>query len=472
MFKIISSRHLKFLFVIIMFFLISGTLFGCNENEPSGENVEKSSCNAEIFDEYINGNLPIPDSYDLSKRGMHINLVSFNEKNCAIAFDDMDAWMFDYELSKIVKLTDLDEMLTIADPTDRCREYFKNVTVAFDFHEHEDSIFINFKITSRDNNENSLWMNAWLQTAEKPYSHRGNLSVYSLREITYPGCEEPLSVKSIEELDKLYPDISPNEDYVNMIKAFIENDIPSLESQLALEKGTLTVWDGTVISDYTIKREMPLMARGFYSMDFTISKSTVDRYPAGKYNLSSSSRYIPGAYDIIRLDGEDTRYKIPDDADMDAINQALDWGGRHGGGMPADSQNPNEPGFAHVMLDYLMKIADQNGIDMTLFTGNMYREYAQKYLGFLNFDNEYTAHGNIPINHGGHGLNVRHVEVANYSYEDGIHYVTVNSFNDPFFSVVGQTHIYAMEETENEIYALRGTEFVYESGRRLMGWAV
>lgn len=443
---------------------------------------------ADIIDRYISGDLPIPDMNELEKIAEGLQAVRLEDRRCAVAYTNVAAWMFDYELMSVGKLADLDILLSYADPTGRAAIYFENAYIDYQIEESKNTVDIVCKVTSQNNSESVFTVNSYYcaPTDKDSDLNRGKLS-YGSVDIAYPGSDEPISVDSIDELDKLCPEINPDSAFVKLVKAFVACDIPALEDMSGLGRGVLSCWEGMVISDYTINREMPLLEKGDYSLTFTLEKSNVERYPAGRYSLCNSETMLD-AYEIVRLDsfadskadskadseadGETNGYKLPDDANLDAVEQAYMWGLNHGGYLSEERQDPTDDVFAHLMLEYLLWIARVNGYGNDAFTGNDYREYAEKYLSLSGFENEYTRYGSRIINHGAHGGNSVYGEVTGYRYEDGIYYVTVSCYADPFKSVVAQVHEYAMKETDDGLYAVVGTRFIYESGLPKFVWCV
>ena len=427
---------------------------------------------ADIIDRYISGDFPIPDMNELEKIAEGLQVVRLEDRSCAVAYTDVAAWMFDYELMSVVKLADIDILLSYADPTGRAAIYFENAYIDYQIEESKNTVDIVCKVTSQNNSESVFTVNSYYcaPTDKDSDLNRGKLS-YGSVDIAYPGSDEPISVDSIDELDKLCPDVNPNQAFVDLLSPFITNDVDALEVMFGLEQGTLSDLKGMVISDYTICRAMPLLSNGEYSLEFTLEKSSVERYPAGRYKMSPNEAMLD-TYEIVSLDAESTEYQLPENADMDAVFYAYNWATSFAGYLSEKTQNPEDPAFAHLMLEYLLWIARVKGYDNDAFTGNDYREYAAKYLNMTGFENEYTKYGDSKLNHGAHGRNSVFGDVTGYEYNDGIHYVTVSCYADPFKAVVAQIHTYAVKKTDDGLYVIIGTEYVYESGLNFMGWAV
>ena len=425
---------------------------------------------AELIDRYITGELPILSIDELDTLD-GLQVVRFDDRNCAVAYNDAAVWVFDYQLMQVCLLADLDILLAYVDPTGNAARYFENAYIDYTIEESKNKLDVTCKVTSKDDSGCVFTVGSdyYAPADEGSGFTRGRLS-YRFIDITYPGSTEPISVDSVDRLDLLCPDINPNQVFVDLLYPFVTNDTDALEELLGLDRGTLSDWEGMVISDYSICREMPLMTHGEYSLEFTIADSGVERYPAGRYVMTSNE--LPETYDIVSLDAEPTEYQPPADADEDAIYHAYNWGTSFAGCFSEEAQNPEDPAFAHLMLDYLLWIAREKGYDNDAFTGNDYREYAAKYLNYTGFENEYTAYGGSRLNHGGHGFNFILGEVTGYEYRDGLHYVTVSCYADQFKSVIAKIHTYAVEKTDDGLYAIIDTEFVYESGLPMIGWGV
>lgn len=394
-------------------------------------------------------------------------IYRFNNDNCAVLYNEKDAYILDFTAERITPVTDIEEMYAAADPTGRGREYFNDYRIEYEFSERETQLHLFFTVYS--NTEEAYfsvygyyYLNGRIYsgTGIPDIKNRSFVGFYKTT-VSYPGCDEPFTVTSLDDYAKL----GLYEDQYLLIctRAFIENDIATLEECMGVEDGLLSVWEGVAVSDYTLTNPYPNLP-GAYTLRMiaNISGSQMERYPDGQYIITIFEG-LGVEMEIVPVTASSVA-GVMSDVEKWVYMFAESYGGWYG----EDMLNPENRDFAHHMLDFFGYINRMKGISDTL-TGEEYKAYSEKYLGFTDFENEYTSEGQIE--HYGHGGVGQICEVKTLSSASGVHIIEVTYFADPMRSVVALVKRFTAVELGDGEYRIDLIETVFETNHHIYGWS-
>ncbi len=391
----------------------------------------------------------------------------FDSDNCAVVYDEKEAYIFDFTAERVTPITDIEEMYAVADPTGRGRAYFDDYRIEYEFSEDENQLHIFCKVLS--NTEDAYFsVYGFYSLKGRIYSGTGIPDIpnrsfrgFDRAELNYPGCDEPFTVTSLDDYKKL----GLYEDQYLLIctRAFIENDIATLEECMGVEEGLLSVWEGVTVSDYTLTNPYPHL-NGAYTLRMiaNISGSQMERYPDGQYVITISEG-LGVEMEIVPVTASSVAGVM-----SDVEKWVYMFAASYGGWYSEDMLDPENPAFAHHLLDFFGYINRMKGINGTL-TGAEYKAYSEKYFGFTDFENEYTSEGQIE--HYGHGGVGQICEVKTLSSASGIHIIEVTYFADPMRSVVALEKRFTAVELGDGEYRIDRIETVFESDHRIYGWS-
>lgn len=398
-----------------------------------------------------------------------LEFYDFNDGKCTVVYNNKSAWVFDYELSRVTPVVNLDTMLAEADKTGRGSEYFRDVTVKYSFSMNSD-IQLKLDFTVRSNTADAEYTVYGFymvhpDSFERWGHERGSFYGYYLTDITYPGSDEPVTITNLADFSKL--GVTADDYMFDAARAFIENDVKTLEKYTGVKEGTLSIWEGVTVSDYTLTRLDPTST---WTNDLriiaTIGGSNIERYPDGQYV-------------ILVKDGMGVDFEISPVSASSAIELpaytaaekwAYDFASSYGAWYDLDKLTPADPSFAHCLLDYFYYIDRQKGITRE-FTGEHYREYSEKYFGFTDFTgNEYASLGDI--RHDGHGGVTKICDVKTALAASGVHNIEVTYYADPLRSVVASVRRLVLVEIGDGEFRIDRIESVIETEYPSYGWSV
>ncbi len=393
----------------------------------------------------------------------------FNDDKCSVVYNEKNAWIFDYELSRVTPVVDLEKMLATADKTGRGSEYFRDVTISYEFSMNSD-IQLKIDYTVRSNTADAEYKVYGFymvhpDSLDRWGREQGSFYGYFLTDITYPGCDEPVTITDLADFAKL--GVTEDDYMFDAARAFIENDVETLEEYTGVAKGTLSVWEGVKVTDYTITRLDPTSVwTNTLRIVATIEGSNIERYPDGQY--------------IIMLkDGLGVEFDITSvyDSTVDTLETynnaerwAYDFASSYGAWYDLDKLTPADPAYSHYLLDYFYYIDRKNGITRE-FTGEHYKEYCEKYFGYTDLTgNEYAGQGEI--RHDGHGGVTMLCDVKTTLAASGIHFIEVTYYADPLRSVVALVRRLVLVEADDGEFLIDRIEDVLTTEYGSFGWSV
>lgn len=397
-----------------------------------------------------------------------LEFYNFNNDNCAVVYSEKGAWIFDYALSRVTPIVDFEEMLATADKTGRGREFFEDVSIEYEFYMNSDiQLRVTYNVKS-NTSEASFSVYGFYMVHPDSYERwgweQGSFYGYYLNDIYYPGVAEPVTVDDIADFEGL--GVSQDGYVYTAARAFIENDIEELETQLGLDDGTLSSWKGVTVSDYTVTNVDPTgRSANTLRIVGTLANSKIERYPDGRYIIEVKDG-LGAEFSIHAV--SDENYET-ESSYTDAEVWAYEWAASYGGWRDIDKMVPTDPTFAHQMLDFFLYIDRVKGINGD-FTREKYFEYSEKYFGFKDFSNDYTVYDTI--RHDGHGGATMLCEVETVTSASGVHIIDVFYFADPLRSVVSRQNRVTLVETGDGEFKIDRVESVVSTEYRIFGWSV
>ena len=405
--------------------------------------------------------IPSVKSDEISVLGENLQTYHCEDDFCAIVYNESGAWMFDQKAIKVTPLVSLDAMLSDADPTGRGTEYFKDVTISYEFEEREGvEIKINFKVTS---NTSDAYFKVYafytLHDGDEYHSDykRGDFRGYYIDTTIYPGSDEPIGIYDISDWARL--GIYEDNWFLQIAKAIIENDVHAMESHNFLEHGTLADWEGMVISEYEIIRDNPTSPYlDYLTLKINIAESNVERYPAGEY--------------VVTLrDGPDLNVEIipAEEVGTDyVLSEAATWLyplATHFGGFVT----ANADSVSHSLIETYLYLTRMAGTE-------------PKYEEFVRFSEDCFGikikSGDVSRaeieSHDGHGFGTSLCEIAGGIPEDGVCRVKVTYFADPMKSVAVCVDEYELIKIGDGIckYKIQHAGRTQYNDYRICGWSV
>ncbi len=405
-----------------------------------------------------------PQEDMINTLGENLQFYEMEHEDCIVAYNEENAWMVDFRINKTTPLVDMNAILADGDPTGRGAEYFRDVSLTYEFIENTDKeLRIVFTVTSNTADAKIKVYGYYTLFEEGEFNlsyKRGDFRGYYVESTVYPGSDEPIGIYDISDYARLgISDDMYSESYIIKIaKAIIGNDVEALEGIWYLEDGILSDWDGMVISEYELIRENPTTRYlDRLILKITISESNVERYPAGNYVVTISDG-IDVNVDIVCADEADT---------ADKMTEAEEWlytFVSHYG----EARDVNPSGISHALIDYYFH---------TLRLSEREAQY-EDFVRFMDVCFDYQVKdGDVTRaeieQHGGHGLGTSLCEVEAITSSSGIHKIKATYFADPMKSVVAATEEFTLVETGDGIYKFRfeSAECTYNSGLRLYGWS-
>ncbi len=373
----------------------------------------------------------------------------FGDGQADVVYTENNAWVLDYVKNEVVPIINIEEMLAVADPANRAAEYFRDYRVELEFFELERGLDIIINVLS-NSHDAAMKFQCYYLTAPRPNHVRG-FGGYSGSHLKsyYPGCELPHSVDCVDRLGEL--GVTEISEFYAPVRAFLNCDIPALEAELYLEKGTLASWEGLVISDYTITRnDMNSPGVSNLVLDITVAESGLETLPVGEYTVTVDSGLFID-FDIKPKSGEEPRVL------SDVERYIYTYASSFGGSFPPEYQNEENSYWLHCLLDF--------------YSGETYEGFVDfcKYGFGIDDIGKYYSEDDF-LNHGGHGLGTNLCRVRKDFTASGIHFITVDYFADPMETVIAFTHEFVVTET-NDHYRLDEVRRTYDSGLEPFGWS-
>ena len=462
-------KHIRFLSVAIALTVALSTA-SCslinNSNDPDFVDIYTidNTETTDVLDLLLSpGQTGIPsvNSDEISVLGDNLQTYNCEDDFCAIVYNETGAWMFDQKAIKVTPLVALDEMLAAADPSGRGEEYFKDVTVSYEFEERTDvELRINFTVKS---NTSDAYFKVYafytLHDGDEYYTgfKRGDFRGYYIDTTVYPGSDEPIGIYDISDWARL--GVSEENYIAKVAKAIIENDVHALESHCFLEPGTLSDWAGMVISDYEIIRDNPISPYlDHLTLKINIAESNVERYPSGEYVVTLIDGPELGI-DIIPAEQVGTDY---------VLSEAATWlyplAAHFGGFVTANADSAT-----HSLIETYLYLTRMAGTE-------------PKYEEFIRFSedcfgiivkNGDVSRGEIE-SHDGHGFGTSLCEITGGIPEDGVCRVTVTYFADSMKSVAVRTDEYELVKIGGGIckYKIQSAKSTQYNNYRICGWSV
>lgn len=405
----------------------------------------------------------IPDINSIDKLGEGFERFSTPDGSCVVTYNKKTAFVFDYMLGEVTPLVDFEAMIDVADPIERAREYFTDVTLDVECKMSNDiEIMITFNVRSSTHDASySLYS---FYTVDGNYYPRGMLrGYYATADTVYPGSDEPIVITALSDWEKFgYEEYEENWLY-KLSKAFLECDAALLEDLTYSQAGTLAPWENVTISDYKIMRENPTdIYFDAVTLIVNISESGIERYPAGEYKVVIADG--PGFYFTI----------TPTDTKPDMHNPSRyelfirDWVARFGGWYPVKSQTLEISEYAHHILDlYLnMSCEGMNNVENMDFA-----EFCETFFGYEDAFN-YISRDNVE-NHGGHGGTTALCEVEPEFTESSSELVyTVTFFADELKTTVARVHRVTLAVSDDSPFRVTNVECILDNGFGVVTWGL
>lgn len=464
-------KHIKFLSaVVVLSVALMGTSCSLLKNNDAPDFVDiytiDNTETTDVLDLLLSPDdtgIPSVFSDEINVLGDNLQIYDCNDEFCSIVYNETGAWMFDQKAIKVTPLVDLEAMLADADPSGRGREYFKDVTISYDFVEREGvELRIHFTVNSNTSDAYFKVYGFYMLLEEADEYHyfeyeRGDFRGYDIEETVYPGSDEPIGIYDISDYARL--GIYEDNWLFKMAKAIIENDVHALEGKNFLEKGTLSDWEGMVISEYEIIRDNPTSPYlDFLTLNITIAESNVERYPAGKYVVTLSEG--PGlTIDIKPASEVGTEY---------VLTEAAQWLAplaEHFGGFVT----ANEDSATHSLTDLYLYHTRVVGSEPSY---EEFVRFSEDCFGIEIMSGD-VSRAEIE-SHGGHGYGTSLCEISGGIPEDGVCHVTVTYFADPMKSVIATVDEYELVKIGEGIckYKIKSAERTYDTDLKICGWSV
>ncbi len=462
-------KHIKFLSVVIAL-AVALSAASCslikNNNDPDFVDVytTDNSETTDVLDLLLSPNqtgIPSVNSDEINVLGDNLQTYHCEDDFCAIVYNESGAWMFDQKAIKITPLVSLDAMLADADPTGRGEEYFKDVTVSYEFEERTDvEIKINFTVTSNTSDAYFKVYGIYTLFEEDEYHidyKRGDFRGYYLDTTVYPGSDEPIGIYDISDWARL--GIYEDNWLFQIAKVIIQNDVHALEGSYFLEHGTLSDWEGMVISEYEIIRDNPTSPYlDYLTLKINIAESNVERYPAGEYVVTLYEGPDLNV-EIIPVEQVGTDY---------VLSEAATWLyplATHFGGFVT----ANADSVSHSLIETYLYLTRMAG------TEPKYEEfvrYSEDSFG-IKIKSGDVSRGEIEA-HDGHGYGTSLCEITGGIPEDGVCHVTVTYFADPMKSVVVYVDEYELVKIGDGVckYKIQNAVRTQYNDYRVCGWSV
>lgn len=406
----------------------------------------------------------IPSVYsdEINVLGDNLQIYDCNDDFCSIVYNESGAWMFDQKAIKVTPLVDLEAMIADADPTGRGTEYFKDVTISYDFVERDGvEIRIEFTVTSNTADAYFKVYGHYTLFEENEYLiedyKRGDFRGYYIEETVYPGSDEPIGIYDISDYARL--GIYKDNWLFKMATAIVENDVHALESMNFLEEGTLSDWEGMVISEYEIIRDNPTSPYlDFLTLNITIAESNVERYPAGEYVIEIA-------------EGPDLTIDIKPASEVGTdyvLTEAAQWlaplAEHFGGFVTANADSPS-----HSLTDLYLYHTRVVGTEPSY---DEFVRFSEDCFG-IKINSGDVSRAEIE-SHGGHGFGTSLCEISGGIPEDGVCHVTVTYFADPMKSVIATVDEYELVKIGDGIckYEIKSAERTYDTDLKICGWSV
>ncbi len=483
--------NLKRIFTLLLLAAVSVSLSSCfvwstkiSDNIPIKEmlgieqpdfvdSVEKVIPNTPVDESGVAADTLMPEDEETSltvdkrfaEEAKKKNVYRFNGGECAVVYDENGADIYDFVDLKVVPITDFNSMYTAADIYRRSRQYFEDYRIEYEFEQLTNDFMINFTVYS--NTCDAYFKVYGFYTTDERFFEVNNLKGRGFRgyyktEISYSGVDEPITITDLSDYGN--PGVTGDNYIFARVKAFLETDVQALEELFYLESGTLSVWEGLEITDYTITIPTPEPYGPYeFRIIATFKNSNVERYPDGQYIITVTDGIDVG-FDITPVHSSSVKTVY-----TEAEKWAHEWASHYGGWCPLEFMTPTNEIYAHHLLDFFGYIKRTNGaIEET--TGEQYKEWCEKYFGFTDFENEYTASG--VIDHGGHGLNTNVCEVETVSEASGIHIIEITYFADQLRSVEALKRRVTLVELGDGGYRIENVENIYETDLNFYGWAL
>lgn len=460
-------KHIKFT-VCLLALVLPLTLASCSwwfttpiEDDRLPDEVDTPDSTPDDYTE-VTG---IPDINSIDKLGEGFERFSTPDGSCVVTYNKKTAFVFDYMLGEVTPLVDFEAMLEVADPIERAREYFTDVTLDVECKmSNEREIKISFIVTS--NTHDASYRVYSFYTVENYGSGnypRGTVrGYYTTGKTVYPGSDEPVVITDIKDWNKLGGEAYTDDWLYKNVKAFLECDAAALEEATYSQKGTLAPWESVKISDYKIIRENPTSIHfDAVTLIVNITESGIERYPAGEYR-------------VVIADGPGDNFVItPTNAVPDMHNPSAhelfirDWVTRFGGWYPVDSQTLENPGYAHQITD-LFLCSDYNGEEEVKFED--FVEFCEDYFGYENAE-KYVSREDVE-NHGGHGGSTALCDVKFESSSGNTYIYTITFFADQLKTTVARVHrIFVFAEDEDD-FSITKVECTVSSAYDAYHWSI
>ncbi len=405
--------------------------------------------------------IPSVNSDAISVLGENLQTYHCKDDFCAVVYNESGAWMFDQKSIKVTPLVSLDAMLAAADPSGRGAEYFKDITVSYEFIERDDiELMINFNVTS---NTSDAYFKVYafytLHDANEYFGDfkRGDFRGYYIDTTVYPGCSDPISIYDISDYAKL--GIYEDNWLFMAAKALVENDVHALEGHYFLEAGTLSDWEGMVISDYEIIRENPVSPYlDSLTLKINIAESNVERYPTGEYVVTLCEGPDLNI-DIIPAQQVGTEY---------ILTEAATWLyplATHFGGFVT----ANADSVSHSLIETYLYLTRMAGTEPSY---EEFIRFSEECIGIIIKTGD-VSRAEIE-SHDGHGFGTSLCEIKGGIPEDGVCRVTVTYFADPMKSVPVYVDEYELIKIGDGIckYKIQSAKRTTYNDYKVCGWSV
>lgn len=396
------------------------------------ESVDTTGYEDEILDR-------LPESVD----GNALGYIEASDGNVIIAYNDKEAWLFDFVSDKVIPIVDTEKMLAAADIAGRSGDYFKGdltVTPSVNY-DKINTVKVDFDVKSA---EGEYRVYAYY------YCDRGFFSDYYYDSISFPGSEGGVTIDDLADFEKLH---IPEDNYLFRIaKAIVENDVAALCEIHYLDEKILESWKGMEISEYTLTRLEFAPYVEELLLHVKIEKSNNERLTPGTYTLTLYEG--PHTYELGFVSEENPRPVV----ESEAVNWISRW--LHGGG----GNNPDWPytnpdDYTHSLLDFMIAHIDH---DLSTSSAEEFREFCEKHFTVppMQVSDEYVT------NHGGHGGSHSRLSVTDERVIGDAHIITVEYYADPMNTVVARRMEFTLTDNGDGTYKLVKWEKTYDSGFR------
>lgn len=457
-------KHIKFTACLILL-VLPLTLASCSwwfttpiEDDRLPDEVDTPDSTPDDYTE-VTG---IPDINSIDKLGEGFERFSTPDGSCVVTYNKKTAFVFDYMLGEVTPLVDFEAMIDVADPIERAREYFTDVTLDVECKmNNEREIMISFTVTS-NTHDASFSVNSFYTVENYGSGNypRGTVrGYYATGNIVYPGYQEAIVITDIEDWDKFGVEVQEDDWLYRSVKAFLESDVAVLEEVTNSQKGTLAPWGNVKISDYKIIRENPTSVYlDSVTLIVNISESGIERYPAGEYR-------------VIVADGPGENFSIFSTVSVPDMHNPTsnelfirDWVTRFGGWYPVDSQTLENPGYAHQIIDFYL-YTENNEAKFENFA-----EFCEDYFGYENAE-KYVSREDVE-NHGGHGGSSALCEVTVEASSGNMYVYTVTFFADQLKTTVARVNRIFVVAENGDDFRITKVECIVSSEYDAYHWGI